>query len=447
MLNIRDNTPLWSTKESLADFMALERITNRSLVELDEDSSSSLLVYPYSFQSCEDDIGRQRIATLHKNRWEGNVCTSAVLTTGNLVGYVGVQNTTLDITSRFCDDEGSDYLFLYLISKVIGINIVDFPHSVDKHGKLDLLPFLFPKMLTDAMRQGLFKKYRTFKYNDSNIRGEIDVDRHIQSNIPFRGQVAYNTRELSYDNDITQLVRHTIEYLKAYGIGNQILNCDAITKNNVAVIVQATPSYDRRKRQMLINKNLRPLVHPYYSRYRALQTLCLAILRNEKCQYSDSGKDIYGLLFDMSWMWEEYLARLLSTIGFLHPNNRKMTDGIYLDKDNRYIRYPDYYNQAAQVVADAKYKREIDNRDDVNQMVTYMYRLKAQRGIFILPTDNTNNKEEYTLRGYGDNSSRLCVIRTTIPQHCTNYESFAHKMDQEELFLLAYIRNNMEATH
>ena len=81
-----------------------------------------------------------------------------------------------------------------------------------------------------------------------NVRGSIDVARHIKNNTPFIGNIAYSKREYSYDNYLIELVRHTIEYIKGKNCGRMLL--DTI-KDEVNQIIQATPEYrakDRRKR-------------------------------------------------------------------------------------------------------------------------------------------------------------------------------------------------------
>ena len=42
----------------------------------------------------------------------------------------------------------------------------------------------------------------------------IDVGNHLKKNLPFTGNIAYTTREFTYDNPMMQLIRHTIEYIK-----------------------------------------------------------------------------------------------------------------------------------------------------------------------------------------------------------------------------------------
>lgn len=52
----------------------------------------------------------------------------------------------------------------------------------------------------------------------------IDVARHMKKNTPFIGNIAYSQREYSYDNDLMELVRHTIEYIK----GKNVEECSLV---------------------------------------------------------------------------------------------------------------------------------------------------------------------------------------------------------------------------
>lgn len=83
--------------------------------------------------------------------------------------------------------------------------------------------FLFPYYLKKAMRKGLFKKYIRRRYNDGNVKGTIDISRHIKQNTPFVGNIAYIQREFSFDNSLMELVRHTIEFIKRKPYGNKLL--------------------------------------------------------------------------------------------------------------------------------------------------------------------------------------------------------------------------------
>jgi 5-methylcytosine-specific restriction enzyme subunit McrC len=130
------------------------------------------------------------------------------------MGFIGRNSTQLTISSRFAKDENNDYFLHYMLQKVFSINLLKFDQTPNKENIWDFLLYLFPYYLKKAYSQGIYKAYRKEEYNDTNVKGSIDVKRHILRNIPFTGKIAYTTREHSYNNYLTQLIRHTIEHIK-----------------------------------------------------------------------------------------------------------------------------------------------------------------------------------------------------------------------------------------
>lgn len=399
----------------------LKKMSERPLCELDLEEHPNLLVFPQDFKTHGDDIGKERIFTI-----DGNL-----LKTGNIMGFVGYRNTRVRISSRFAQDD-KDYFLHYMLQKVFAINLFDLKYDSDSESVFDFLIYLFPTFLKHAMRQGLYKEYQTREYNNANIRGRIDVSRHIRQNIPFAGKVAYTTREYVSDNRITQLVRHTIEYIATHPFSGNILNNDDETKEAVGVINAATPTYNRNDRQKVVYQNLRPVTHPYFDEYRPLQRLCLQILRHEELKYGSDDKQIYGILFDGAWLWEEYLNTILKGIGFEHPQNRTGKERKSLFTDNSGVCYPDFYSNT--MVLDAKYKGYSDwgsiQNADLYQVISYMHILKLDHGGFIVPVSYSGNQPvAKMLNGYG---GQMSIFGLQVDNHCSSYSCFVNKMEMEE---------------
>ena len=247
--------------------------------------------------------------------------------------------------NRFSNNR-NDYFFKYLLKRVLDLpNIVDLETDANKDKQLfNLLLFMFPQYLRAAMRKGLYKEYINRKSNDSNIKGIIDIPRHINKNTPFIGKIAYNERLFSYDNSLIQLVRHTIEVIKGIQVGHNIL---FNIKDEVKLIVNATPTYEIYDRQAIIKSNERNIVR---------QRLCLMILRYQKHEFGFNSQKIFGILFDGAWLWEEYINILVSDI-FYHPMNKSQREAQYLFNNEGRI-YPDFISRVdkPRVIADAKYK-------------------------------------------------------------------------------------------
>ncbi len=353
------------------------------------------------------------------------------LTTYNIIGFIGLNDTELTIQSRF-EKGDNDYFLHYMLAKVFSINLVDLPHEKDDKNILDFLILLFPHFLKKALNQGIYKEYKRNIYNNMNVKGSIDINLHINRNIPFNGKVAYRIREHHFDNKLTQLIRHTIEFIKKHEWEN-ILNEDE-TANAIKQITQVTPSYNHQERRTIINQNLRPINHPYFSEYIDLQKICLQILRHQGLSYGCGKNKIYGLLFDGAWLWEEYLNTILKDCGFIHPRNDIKKNPIYLFEENKYERYPDFYNKKKAMVIDAKYKllndKNID-RNDMNQIISYMYVLEAKKGVFIHPfaTDKTKIEEIGELKGYG---GTILKYAFPIPQKSGSFIEFSKFMEEKE---------------
>ena len=401
------------------------RLFANQTIESIVNSNPGLLIYPQSLRDCEDTLKQQYILSEYETV-NGAQQRFMHVSTGNLVGFIGTSLTNVSICSRFAENEsiGRDYFIHYMLQKVLSINLFNLNHSISTEDQVfDFLLLLFPKLLKDAVAQGIYKEYISIQRNDANIKGVINICRHLKQNIPFRGTVAYNSREISYDNNVTQLIRHTIEYISSSDFGKSILSLDKDTIEAVNQIKAATKSYSRNSRLSIIRENARSVNHPFFTRYNDLQKLCLRILRHQKMKYGSKDSKINGILFDVSWLWEEYLAELLPS--FCHPQNRKKRGAICLAAKNSLQRYPDFYmNDSDGIVLDAKYKRNV-TRDDEHQVISYMYRLKSRLGGFILPCEYHPEKVSFSLLGYGNS---LQIFNMQIPQACDSFASFCEQM-------------------
>ncbi|MCX7578849.1 hypothetical protein D0502_05540 [Leuconostoc falkenbergense] len=213
---ITDNT--MNDKSKLNSISLLtNQILDKTLNQLEEED---LFVFPNIKDNSDDLSGDQMVLQSVNNSYRSS----------NVMGFLGFDDEELIIQSRFSlvqDDEqqNDDYFFQYLLEKVLDQpNVTDFETSFSQSERIfNLYIFLFPLYLKKAMRKGLYKTYVLRSYNNSNVKGIIDVKKHVQVNTPFVGNVAFKQREFSFDNALNQLVRHTIEYIKTKEFGKIIL--------------------------------------------------------------------------------------------------------------------------------------------------------------------------------------------------------------------------------
>ena len=444
---LTDNLPYTAITEidSLKEeqWQILNSISHRSVAELCK-GEKGLLVFPHCLGNCKQEFQDAHILKISNGQ----------ISTGNIVGFIGVKDKYSDksieltIHSRFQKGKnGEDYFLHYMLQKVFNVAILDLKHSTVDGDAFDFAMYLFPYYLKRAVKQGLFKQYRKCEYNDANVRGAIDVSCHIRHNIPFNGRIAYRTSEYKYDNAITQLIRHTIEYIRTSKWAGNILKCDKDMCDNVRTIYDITPSYKPNNRQRVIAQNQKTVSHPFYTEYRALQQLCLHILRHKGIKYGKSNEKIYGILFDCAWLWEEYLATILPKDGFTHAVRGK--GGGYQFFKGGGMRYPDFYSKEKRIVLDAKYKnieKGLGQREDQFQLIAYMHTMPgensnakqgAELGALVYPTSNT--VISYKLKELYGLGRKYATIPMHIPNESESFCDFCEKMLEKEQKFIASI--------
>ena len=425
MMRITDNQHKIVKEEFVEEYPKLSNLLlDRTLESLSQDER--VFIFPNDLKNSPDLEKDQKIfETVNQE-----------IKTGNVIGFLGCGQERLTISSRF-SDESNDHFLHYLLQKVLNINLTSLDVGLSPEDKLyQLLVYLFPKYLQAAIRKGLYKEYHRFSHNDSNVKGVIDVRNHLKKNLPFTGNIAYTTREFTYDNPLMQLVRHTIEYIKNQkSIGQGVLDNLSTSRENVAEIVRVTPSYKLADRVKIIRVNQsKPLRHAYFHEYRKLQELCLMILNQEKHGLGYQDQKIHGILFDVAWLWEEYVHTLLPK-GFLHPRNKEKKGGILVFSDGKRKVYPDFYDRERKIVLDAKYKKlefteKGINREDLFQLISYSYILEAEKAGLVFPSeDKVVDNEIGKLAGYGALLKKWSI---QISRESSSYSEFCEMMENSE---------------
>ena len=424
-MQLTDNQQALNKEEFITEYPKISQVLlDRTLDNLSQEDS--IFIFPNDLKNSPDlDKDQKILETVNQK-----------IKTGNVIGFLGCGQERLTISSRF-SSKSDDYFLHYLLQKVLNINLTSLDVGLSREERLyQLLIYLFPKYLQVALRKGLYKEYQRFSHNDSHVKGVIDVRNHLKKNLPFMGNVAYTTREFTYDNPLMQLIRHTIEYIKNQkGIGQGVFDNLLTSRENVSEIVRVTPSYKLANRAKIIRMNkIKPIRHAYFREYRKLQELCLMILNREKHGLGYQEQKIHGILFDVAWLWEEYVHTLLPK-DFIHPRNKDKTDGISVFSNRERKVFPDFYHKELKIVLDAKYK-ELEftekgiNREDLFQLISYSYILKAEKAGLVFPSkDKVIDIEIGKLAGYGALLKKWSI---RIPQNASSYSAFCEMMENSE---------------
>lgn len=416
----------------------LNKLGNKELQEL---QTENLFIFPPQISEDSGLSENQKVIET----------TGNTLKTTNIMGIIGYQSDQLFIGSRF--DNSTDYFFYYMLKRVLNFNFLNLEvGSKNQRNYMDWLIYLFPKYLNESLKKGLFKEYRTFYFNDFNVKGSIDVKRQLKDNIPFSGKMAYHSREYSYDNPLIHLIRYTIEYIKKRKEFRKIFTHDAVTRENIQAIEEISTQYQQQGLHQVYSHNLRkPVRHAYFYEYRFLQQLCLNILNRETVLHEKKGKDkLFGFLFDGAWLFEEYINLLIKD-KFIHPKNKQQHNKQELFENQYYKKlgriYPDFISKddSKRIIADAKYKPfgNIYGKDYL-QLLAYMYRFDSKKGFYIYPYKSNESKSEHEtfhlLEGVSGLSNRrdldddISVVKLgiQIPDNTETFKEFETRMKTAE---------------
>ena len=161
------------------------------------------------------------------------------------------------------------------------------------------------------------------------------------------------------------------------------------------------------------------------------------ILNREKHGLGYQEQKIHGILFDVAWLWEEYVHTLLPK-DFIHPRNKEKKGGISVFSGGKRKVFPDFYHKELKIVLDAKYKKlELTekgiNREDLFQLISYAYILQAEKTGLIFPSmEQSVNRKIGEVAGYGVQLKKWSI---QIPQNTLSYNDFCEMLEiSEEIF-------------
>lgn len=329
---------------------------------------------------------------------------SMCIDTGNIMGVLRLRDPkmetsiTVEVTSRF-DSADKQYFLDYLLSRVMQVSFADLVEA-GTNGLWDvLLAMQFARCLAQAREIGLYKEYRRFECNDLDFRGRLDLARHIRLNVPLGGRLAYTKREQTHDVPLNHLFRAAAE--KVYRKWPGLLTCDKAANEMLQLLRQNTqPWSSSHISETLRERAVRETVrHPFFvAHYEQLRQLSLMLLEDGGFSVYDGGDaEVSGVLFSGAWLWEEYLAKILEPIGYVHAicgtdtGKRRLFSSLPGDFGSEYRGsvFPDFYRKSdGGSVLDAKYKSAKAKREDVLQVLAYALNTGASRvGLLFPPTE------------------------------------------------------------
>ena len=390
IIRLRDNREVKIEKSADNVRNLLEKYSGYTLAKLREKSNGNLITLGRVKKEENDDPA---FFTLTGS---GN---EYALHTSNLMGVLRLRDpengtsVQIEVHSRF--DKGENQPFLnYLLSKVFRVDFMG-SAAMGNDRLWDILTaILFIQKLKAAVPVGLYKEYKRFEENDLNFRGRLDLARHLRQNYPLQDKIAYSYRAITFDNPVNHLLRSAVEVIqRKYP---ELLYSDNEIKNFVSALKNATPTWTKACNRDLLRAPVcrESLRHPFFAEYyEAPRSLAKMILEEEGYSiYDTASKDeVSGVIFDGAWLWEEYIATILTPLGFVHADPDSNVHGFPLGIGELQKVYPDFYSIDEKIVLDTKYKRDTEKREDIYQVLSYaLITGSSHCGLIFPPAGNEN---------------------------------------------------------
>ena len=115
------------------DVAELFPIADKTIAELCRENEN-LLIFPFSIETSDDRIGESSVMNILNTDDPDKVRIS----TGNVMGFIGVGNLQIKIKSRF-DTGRDDFLLHYMLQKVLSFNLFDLSHNNEQEDVFDFI--------------------------------------------------------------------------------------------------------------------------------------------------------------------------------------------------------------------------------------------------------------------------------------------------------------------
>lgn len=308
------------------------------------------------------------------------------------VGVIQIGDTTIEVlpkTDRSA--EGTDTwrdVLIQMLRITSGIEATSTSKSdlkLHSNSIFDLYIELFIKECEKLTHQGLAKKYRKIKENQTALKGRLHIPAQIRDNLIHRER--FHVEYSKYDQN------HLI---------NQIL------KKTSDVLTQIPIRYDLRsrvKRQLLYFEDIEDCVvyeqhfknlhlNRKTDRYTEALEIARLILLNYHPDISKGRNHVLALMFDMNVLWEKFITKMMKRHLSERYHVKAQSSKVFWRSANSRKRLkPDILlipksETDKKIVVDTKWKSPANSSpsdNDLRQIFAYNHLFKSQHGFLLYP--------------------------------------------------------------
>jgi 5-methylcytosine-specific restriction endonuclease McrBC regulatory subunit McrC len=280
---------------------------------------------------------------------------------------------------------------------------------------LEFIILRFTTKLLDELQKGIYAQYVTKVEESTFVRGAIQS--HLQD-IFDKSKVVCKFQELSFDNKLMQIFKTVAEHL----LKNSMFSYEI--KQNLFEITSILSNV-----QSLNKLEIFDFENYYFTRLNETYEILFYQAKIIYFEYfplnsdEDETTPYWAIYFDMDFLFEKFIAHLLSKSGFNVTEQKK----IYT-YENNYIT-PDFILYDEEIVIDAKYSYSKMVNKNIFQITNYMDNLNFEGSLVNICNSNKNILFENRKKGKSFN-----VISLDIGSDFENIvDNFRFKMINNKL--------------
>ena len=300
-----------------------------------------------------------------------------IVQTGLFAGVIYHKGYKFNITTKY-----GDTFLKRMLNFVNDIYIdnedISATKSDNKNSFLHIIAYLFIQSLEKSSVLGLPQEYVVKRQRSSKVRGKIDLNSYLKTDIPFRGKLTTTYREQVFVQEILDVIFLALRKLEStFGrdINKKVFGIHQLLKQNYSGRFATIETINKAK-------NHRVLYNPMFESFKkVLEYAEIILLDNELNTNKSDSLSTTGFLFDISQLFEVYLEKLLNhnfkNWSVTSQEELNLYKGMYYKRN----MYPDIVMKHKEsdkiIVFDAKFKDILLNynkldRSDFYQIHTYI---------------------------------------------------------------------------
>lgn len=319
-----------------------------------------------------------------------------------------------------------------------------------------IIEYLFLHAYEKARLIGFPRQYKQVREQVSKYRGTLNIQKHIQSDLPFLGKLSVKYREQQIPTEIINVL-----YCALKNFSKGAYNAQKVKQFEQELKPLAT-------RNSVSNADIRKALkntaiqNPLFAQFKKVLKYAEIILKRNGLQLDSesSNTNVQGFLIDASELWEVYLEKIFQDnfpdwninsqyeMPFYKGSTffgRDFYPDLVLEKDNHYA------------VFDAKFKdmkgiRSDVDRNDLHQIHMYAGHFAKMGNLIaaglLYPCSKTpNEKWNAELNTYTSKPSKFVIDGVNVEkirQDDLSYTEAFEMLEEEERLFVERIRNCIE---